>query len=124
MKKISGKTYWFDLPVSDFARAEHFYHALLDWTFLKLSLPNLPGYRMIEVNGELIGGLRKVVPDTKQGEAPVLYFCVDQLKEKTRQAQTLGAKLSGEKVALGKGRGSFQGIIDLDDNIIALWVFE
>ncbi len=124
MNKTQGKTYWFDLPVSDLERAEHFYRTLLAWKFLRLSLPNLPDYRMIEVDGELIGGLRKVEPGIQQGEAPVLYFCVDQLEEKTRQAQELGARLSGLRVDLAASRGSFQGIIDLDDNIIALWAFE
>lgn len=124
MKKTPGKTYWFDLPVSDLDRAEHFYHALLGWTFLKRPLPNLPGYRMIEVNGELIGGFRFVESDIKQGEAPVLYFCVDHLENKIQQAQALGAKLSGQRIDLGANRGSFQGIIDLDDNIIALWASE
>jgi len=121
MKKTQGKTYWFDLPVSDFEHAEYFYRELLDWKFLRLSLPNLPDYRMIEVEGELIGGLRLVKPGIQEAEAPVIYFCVKDLEEKTRQSQDLGARLSGGRVDLVANRGSFQGIIDLDDNIIALW---
>lgn len=124
MKKIFGKTYWFELPVSNLEKAKAFYHAVLGWRFQKLLRADLLNYWMIELGGELIGGLRKVKTDEKRGKAPVIYFFVDNLEDKVFQARALGARLEGERVHLGLNRGSFQWLRDPDKNLIALWSSE
>lgn len=58
MKRSLGKTYWFDLPVTDLERAKAFYSALLGWKFQKLMRAEILNYWMIALDGEFIGGLK------------------------------------------------------------------
>lgn len=124
MKKTSGKTYWFELPVSDLERAKAFYYALLGWKFQKLMRAEILNYWMIAVEGEFIGGLRKAEPKGKKGEAPVIYFCVENLGTKIKLAQSLGAQLEGKRIDLALNRGCFQWLRDPDQNLIGLWADE
>ncbi|MFQ5543567.1 MAG: VOC family protein [Nitrospiria bacterium] len=124
MKKISGKTYWFELPVSNLESAKTFYSKVLGWTFQKLLQSEVLNYWMIGVDGELIGGLKKAKKNERSVEAPVIYFCVDHLGAKIKLAQTLGAQLEGGRIDLGLGRGCFQRLRDPDQNLIAFWANE
>lgn len=124
MKKIIGKTYWFELYVSDLESAKAFYSEVLGWQFQKLLQAEILNYWMIEVDGELIGGLKKAKSNERSGEAPVIYFCVDHLEAKLELAQTLGAQLEGGRIDLGLGRGCFQRLRDPDQNLIAFWANE
>ncbi|VAX28896.1 hypothetical protein MNBD_NITROSPIRAE01-1620 [hydrothermal vent metagenome] len=124
MNRSAGKTYWFDLPVTDLERAKSFYAGLLGWKFKKLMRSEVLNYWMIDSSGTLIGGLQRKRETKKEGEAPVIYFYVDQLENKIQEAQNLGATLEGEQIDLGLNRGYFQRLRDLDQNLIALWTQE
>jgi len=124
MEKTFGKTYWFELPVSDLERAKAFYASVLGWSFHKLVRTDLLNYWMIVLEGEFIGGLRKGKAKEKQGEAPVIYFHVDQLAPKIKQALSLGAQLEGGTVDLGLNRGCFQWLRDPEQNLIGFWARE
>ncbi len=124
MGKIFGKTYWFEISVSDLVNAKAFYSEVLGWRFQKLMRTELLNYWMIEVDGVFIGGLRKGKPEEKQGETPVIYFFVDNLASTINKARALGAIVEGERVDLGLKRGCFQRLRDPDQNLIALWADE
>jgi predicted enzyme related to lactoylglutathione lyase len=120
---IPGRSSWFDLPVTDLADAMSFYEGLLGWRYRQMdSSAALTDYVMIESEGELIGGLRKV-PKTSAStdQAPVLYFTVPQLDEKIARAKELGARLEGAPVDLGGNRGRYQWIRDREGTRIGLW---
>jgi len=121
MERSVGKTYWFDLPVTDLERAKTFYATLLGWKFQKLMRAEIMNYWMIEVNGVFIGGLQRKRAVEKKGDTPVIYFYVDTIENKVQEARDLGAKLEGARVDLGLNRGCFQRLRDLDGNMIALW---
>lgn len=121
MKRSLGKTYWFDLPVTDLERAKAFYSALLGWKFQKLMRAEILNYWMIALDGEFIGGLKMRRTEKKEGDVPLIYFYVDQLGAKIQKAQDLGAALEGERVDMGLNRGCFQCLRDPDHNLIALW---
>src|SRR5688572_10359800 len=124
MARKQGKTYWFDLPVKDLTDAMSFYEGLFGWKFVRLQGDEKRDYLMIQVDNELIGGLREVNSNgSKKGEftGPLIYFTVDELQPKIDRAKELGAKLVGERVDLGQDRGSYQWFKDRAENLVALW---
>jgi len=117
----SGRSAWFDLPVSDLADAMSFYEGLLNWQYRLMENSPLPDYVMIEADGKLIGGLRKTSLFAKTREGPILYFTVEELDSKIIRAKELGAEIVGTTVDLGKERGRYQWIRDREGNLIGLW---
>jgi uncharacterized protein len=117
-----GRSAWFDLPVADLADAMAFYEGLLGWNYKQMENSPLADYAMIDVGGELIGGLRKMPPSTlPKNEIPILYFTVEHLADKVARAKELGAEIVGATVELGKERGRYQWIRDRAGNLIGLW---
>jgi predicted enzyme related to lactoylglutathione lyase len=100
-----------------------FYEGLLDWKFRQMENSTQVDYVMVEVDGVLIGGLRKVPssPAAISPLAPILYFTVDKLTEKIIRAKELGAKILGDITDLGKDRGRYQWIQDREGHLIGLW---
>ncbi len=116
-----GKTYWFDLPVTDVVNARSFYEGLFNWQFLLMKDSPVADYWVIQAGEELIGGIRQTPAERPQLYSPVIYFTVDSLETSTQRVKDLGGKLVGERVDLGKGRGSYQWFRDREQNLVALW---
>ncbi len=55
-----SRSVWFDLPVANLPDAMSFYEGLLGWKYQQMEDSPLSDYVMIDVGGQLIGGLRKV----------------------------------------------------------------
>jgi predicted enzyme related to lactoylglutathione lyase len=121
MKDKVGRTDWFDLRVVNLADAMSFYEGLLGWTYRQMDDSPLSDYVMIEVAGQLIGGMRKISSSHPEREGPILYFTVDQLGPKVARAKELGAEIVNQTVDLGKDRGRYQWIRDREGNLIGLW---
>ncbi len=122
-----GRAAWFDLPCADLADAMSFYEGLLNWKYRQMENSALADYAMIEVGGELIGGLRQTPGHRTPGGGetmPILYFTVENLETKVVRAKELGAKVVGQRVDLGKDRGCYQWIEDREGNVIGLWARE
>ena len=124
MKPVPGQSHWFDLPVVDLADAMSFYEGLLGWTYQQMDPSPLDGYVMIESGGELIGGLRRVERLLPESTGPILYFTVEHLTASVTRAKELGAKIVGDAVPLGPGRGRYQWIRDREGTLIGLWAKE
>ncbi len=134
LEKRLSRTAWFDLPVKNLSDAMSFYQGLLGWKYRQMDNSPEQDYVMIEVGGELIGGLRQIASPQPSpagrgrqgpGEAspmgPILYFTVEQLAPKVTRAKELGAQIVGKMVDLGNERGRYQWIRDREGNLIALW---
>ncbi len=116
-----GTSAWFDLPVRDVADAMSFYEGLFGWRYRQMDESPLSDYVMIEADGRLIGGLRKVTEPPSAGAAPMVYFTVNELAAGVARAKELGAQPVGSVVDLKKGRGGYQWIRDREGNLIGLW---
>jgi predicted enzyme related to lactoylglutathione lyase len=117
-----GQSLWFDMPVVDLADAMSFYEGLLDWKYQQMNNSPLSDYAMIDADGTLIGGLRKMPRKDSTGKSgPILYFNVEALGPKIARAKELGAELIGGIVKLGNNRGSYQWLRDREKNLIGLW---
>lgn len=115
---------WFDLPAKDLADCMSFYEGLLGWKYRQMEDSPLADYVMIEVDGDLIGGIRKVptfLMPRSDAQSPILYFTVQKLASKVARAKELGAQIVGAEVNLGKERGLYQWIRDREGNLIGLW---
>lgn len=124
MTNAFGRCSWFDLPSSDPIDTMSFYEGLFGWAFKRMRDPAIENYWVIEKDGDLIGGLRVSAPPVKDGEemnGAVLYFTVEQLTTAVIRAKELGARLVGERVDMGQGRGGYQWLRDRQGNLIALW---
>lgn len=123
MEEEFGRTSWFDLPVTHLSDAMSFYQGLFGWEYRQMEDSPEPQYVMIDAQGTLIGGLRKVSqrPSTVNSTVPVLYFTVKQLAAQVARARELGAEVVGTAVRLGRDRGSYQWIRDREGNLIGLW---
>ncbi len=124
LKNMIGKTYWFDLPATDTIDARSFYEGLFDWKFLRLGDDRLSDYWAIQAGEELIGGLRQTADSTRAAAAPVIYFTVDNIDAYASRVCELGGTLVGERIDLGKNRGSYQWFRDRAQNLVALWAPE
>ena len=128
MKTEIGLPRWFDLPVPDLNDAMSFYEGLFQWEFQVMENAAVPDYCMIKTNGHLIGGLRLSDPrppdNGTRTASPILYFNVDKLQRYVQRAKDLGAKLVGQPIDLGNGRGAYQWFRDRAGNLVALWAKE
>ncbi|MCG3204683.1 MAG: hypothetical protein KCHDKBKB_01398 [Elusimicrobia bacterium] len=118
---MAVKSTWFDLLTSNMADTRSFYEGLFGWQFLRLSDSALPDYWVIQAGEELIGGLRKASAETQSQNSSVLYFTVPNLESSAQRVKELGGQLVGERVDLGKNRGSYQWFRDREGNMAALW---
>lgn len=127
MNDMNGRTNWFELPAVDVTNAMSFYEGLFGWKFSALRDNTVENYWVIQSGDALIGGLRqRALPNAKKSEsdAPVIYFNVATLDTAVTRARELGAKMVGEPVDIGGGRGCFQLLRDREENLIALWAKE
>jgi len=115
-KPVSGTVVWFDLRVSEFAKAEDFYGKLFGWQFQEL----FPGYKMISNQGKGIGGLSREQSANKENQGTMMYFQVESLRDSFNQALALGAREELIPTDI-PGFGSYAIVRDLDNNQIALF---
>lgn len=112
--RAAGTVAWFDLQVTDSAKAEKFYGKLLNWKFQEIQ----PGYKMISVDGNGIGGL--LTEADAKTDGALLYFQVESLKESFQNAVHLGAKAEMDPTNI-TGFGSYAILRDPFGNRIALF---
>lgn len=115
----TGKMAWFDFPTKDETKSMPFYKTVLNWNFIPMG----PNYWMIQVDGGMIGGLRKEsAAEFKTGNSFVPYFTVPSVREGKTIVEKSGGKLVGETVAITDGEdGYFQHFSDIDGNLLSLW---
>lgn len=111
-----GSAVWFEIRVSEFEKAESFYSRLFGWTFQEI----FPGYKMISLHDEGIGGLTLQKSKTQGGQGTMTFFRVENLKSSFTQALSFGATQEQEPMDI-EGYGSYAIIRDLDNNQIALF---
>ena len=124
---INGKVTWFEIPTSNISRAQPFYKGLHNWEFQKFGEEMT--YWMVSVHGSHmpIGGFYEAPmqeSNTPGRLIPIIYFTVEIVEESIKEAQTLGGKVKTEKTAIPTDGGYFAQVLDLDNNIIGIWVMK
>jgi predicted enzyme related to lactoylglutathione lyase len=121
-----GTVIWFEIWVSDLARAQAFYSGMFGWTFAPLSEYDASGnYQEIQagdaagVHGALVHQPGRPRPTTR---GTIVYVHVPDLEEAMKKAVSLGGGLVQKPTAIGPSMGTFALIIDIDGNEVGLWV--
>lgn len=88
-----GAFSWVELMTNDVDGAKQFYGQLFGWTFKD---PGMGGYQIIELNGQMAGGVMPMPKGCPSGPAWGNYVTVASADETCAKVATLGGKvLSG-----------------------------
>ena len=85
---------WVELATRDLARAEAFHHAVFGWQYAEHHASPPGGYRLIEAQGQMVGGLLRMTEEW--GEMPShwsIYVQVDDVDATVARAVALGGVL-------------------------------
>ncbi|MGA1134522.1 MAG: VOC family protein [Prochlorotrichaceae cyanobacterium] len=85
-----GAFSWCELMTSDPEAAKAFYQALFGWTFKPGDVGSIP-YTVIEVNGQGIGGITPLPPNS-QSPTWGTYVTVNNVEETIAKTEALGGK--------------------------------
>lgn len=108
-----------ELMSTDVKKVKAFYSELFDWELEDMPGPENNTYTLIKVGDGTGGGIMKnPMPDASSLWVP--YVSVDDLKEATDKAVSLGAKLMKEETEVAN-MGSFTILTDPAGGMIGLW---
>lgn len=114
---------WFDLPVTDMARAKQFYHAVFDVQFKDDQMNDMQ-MAIFEADSTAVSGML-VLADCYQPNATgtVVYFNGgDDLSQPLAKAEAQGAQVIVPKTPVHEGEcGYFAILIDSEGNRIGLY---
>ncbi|ETI21036.1 hypothetical protein G647_07379 [Cladophialophora carrionii CBS 160.54] len=131
-----GQICWFEVPVTDVARASAFYSKVLGWDCNDLEGTPSPSGREKSVHmfskGALHGafllardedGVAKL-DDFHKKAAPIVTFMVDSIEETTKKIEDAGGRVNLPKTEIGGGMGFFARFIDTEGNLHGIWAKE
>ena len=112
---------WFEIHVSDFEKAKHFYSELFGWEF-KLSQGSKALYWNIYTGeGSIGGGLMKKTLPEHTGQSIILYVETDDIEGILNKAVSLGGSVHTPKTLISETAGYFALFSDFDKNVLGLW---
>ena len=128
MEKISANTNslnWFEIPVTDTARAKKFYEAILD---IKMDTQEMMGmemtffpYDMQANNGKVSGALVKGDMHKPGADGAVIYLNANPaIQDVIDRIEPAGGKLIMPKTSIGENIGYMAFFIDSEGNRMAL----
>ncbi|MEO5996075.1 MAG: VOC family protein [Chitinophagaceae bacterium] len=128
MEKISANTNslnWFEIPVTDTARAKKFYEAILD---IKMDTQEMMGmemtffpYDMQATNGKVSGALVKGSMHKPSADGAVIYLNANPaIQHVIDRIETAGGKLIMPKTSIGENIGYMAFFMDSEGNRMAL----
>ena len=113
---------WFEIPVSDFARAKKFYETLYGAEVMEMSYPN-GKYGMLPAdmeNGGIGGGLVEGEGFIPSDKGTIVYLNGgDDLSLPLSKVEAAGGKIIMPKTSIG-GNGFMAHFIDTEGNRVAL----
>lgn len=108
-----------ELNTTDVAQAKSFYSRLFSWEMADMPMSGGTTYTTIDVGGGTGGGLMKH-PMPGAPSMWMAYVHVDDVKEATRKAQSLGASVVKDVTEV-KDMGWFSIIVDPTGAALGLW---
>jgi len=131
---LKGQICWFEIPVTDVARASAFYTSVLEWDCSTESNPGLvSGVKALHrvSRGRLQGHFLVVSdasavatthdPSRLDKGGPVATFMVDSIDESAGKITAAGGKMHVPKTAIGGGMGYFARFVDSEGNLLGIW---
>lgn len=108
-----------ELSTGDLDRAKTFYTSLFGWTLKDADMGGGMSYTMIHVGEGVGGGMMK---SPRPGAPPLWlpYVGVEDIKEATEKARSLGAQVMHEPMQV-MGAGWFSIIVDPTGAALGMW---
>lgn len=114
---------WFEIPVTDFERAKHFYEAIFS---TELAVHELQGQKMAffpsKPQEQGVGGTLIECPDMEPGtKGPLIYLNAGHdLSDVSSKVENAGGKLLLDKTLITEQIGYYALFIDSEGNKLAL----
>jgi predicted enzyme related to lactoylglutathione lyase len=110
---------WFEIAVSDLAKATKLYEATLDTTLKVAPFNGIP-HAIFQAGEKSFGALiQDPARPAKAGHSTVLYLQVPSVKDALGRAAEAGAKVVQPETSIGP-QGFIGLIADLDGNVVGL----
>ena len=113
--------HWFEIPVNDLDRAQHFYEAVfsVSLTPIKVTSAQLLVFPMQDGAPGAAGALIAGAHNSPSHDGPIVYFSVDDIDTKLKRIENFGSEILLEKTPLGE-HGFIAHFEDSEGNRIAL----
>ena len=121
MSSVSKVAVWFDIPVTDMARAKQFYSEVFEFNFEDM---DMNGMQMAMIGGEetdTCGMLVKGEGYEPSAAGQVVYFGADDLAPVLARAVERGSEVHVPKTHIGEDMGYFSLFLDSEGNRIGLY---
>jgi predicted enzyme related to lactoylglutathione lyase len=109
---------WWELPVTDVARAEDFYAAVFGWAFS--SFGDDEAYTGVTYEGRLIGGLYRADGPPPEGPSVRTYVNVADLEATLTAVEAAGGSVRTPRTEVGGDMGWWAEISDPDGRWLGL----
>ncbi|MFD1505371.1 VOC family protein [Georgenia yuyongxinii] len=103
---------WWELPVTEVARAKVFYSTVFGWTFSSFGQDE--DYAGVEAGGALVGGLYKAPPDSPTAPGVRVYVLVTDLEATLAAVEAAGGSVTKPRTFIADGMGWWAEIADPD----------
>ncbi len=121
MTTITHAVNWFEIPVSDFARAKAFYEAVLGRPIETMTMgPSTMGFLSSDPNG--VGGAIVHDESTTPSQQGTLVYLNggDDLAPMLARVEPAGGRIAIPKTEIGNGFGFFAHFVDTEGNKVGL----
>jgi predicted enzyme related to lactoylglutathione lyase len=112
---------WFEIPVTDFSRAKHFYETIFDIT---MTITEIQGYKMAffpATEGKVSGAICFGEGYIPSGAGSLLYLNANpDVNLVLDRATAVGGRIIVPKTLIGEETGYYAFIVDTEGNRIAL----
>lgn len=110
---------WFEIAVSDLAKATKLYEATIDTTLKAETFLGVPHSLFQGPDGPIGALIDDPKRSVKGGHSTVIYLLVDNVARALARAVEAGAKVVQPETSLGP-QGSFALIEDFDKNVVGI----
>lgn len=123
MEMVKNAVNWFEIPVTDFARAKKFYSTIFDFEMPEMTMAeNLMGFLLYDQEGGGVGGAIVKGPGNKpSAEGALVYFNGGKdLNVVLGRVEKAGGKVIVPKTAITPEFGYFAIFTDTEGNRLGL----
>jgi len=123
MEKLSSTTNalnWFEIPVTDVARAKQFYETIFDIEMHQMEMMGMQMVMFPSQNPKSCGALVKSPNHKPNAEGSIIYLNANpNLKTVLGKIETAGGKVTMPKTSIGEN-GNMAFFIDTEGNLVGL----
>ncbi|GJE12779.1 Putative glyoxylase CFP32 [Methylobacterium longum] len=119
MRTVDGKPIWFELNATDPDAVQAFYEGVADWRVTPSSMPEHGGYRIAEVDGRPVAGIRRTMAETPGFPGWAVYLATRDVDAMASRVVDLGGQIRFGPVDIPHV-GRFAMVSDPQDVVFAL----